>query len=101
MDGKAYKPEPFDNCLRVAPVASFCTVTTAPVTTAPELSKIVPVNSEVEVWPKQANAPVNNSAGKSSKRFVNINPVVSCLGVEQSSDVVNGPDERRAGKVKT
>jgi hypothetical protein len=43
-------------------VLSFSAVTTAPVTTAPELSNTVPLMSEVEVCPEHTNAQNNNRA---------------------------------------
>jgi hypothetical protein len=57
-----------ETCFKLVPVASLIATTAAPVTTAPDLSKIVPLNSEVEVWAKPRIAQAKPAAARKEAR---------------------------------
>src|SRR5258708_36606823 len=72
MEGNAYRPALFESCLKVAPVASFTDVTTAPMTTAPELSYTVPLMREVDVCAMHETAHARIALKKTRRRCVDV-----------------------------
>ena len=85
MEGNAYNPALLDTCFNITPVASFKAVTLAPATTAPELSKTVPLIRDVDVWPTQERANPIQRPQTNKERYVDL-ALTGCLPKNDADD---------------